>query len=339
MSDDAEKPFEPTPQRLQKAKREGNVARSVELSANISFVAAAVTLASTIGIAGSLLNDAIARAASSGTPAWSDAGIVVGITMLPMAAAACAGIAAASLQSGGIAIVPVTIKAERLDVVAGLRRLISGETAGHAVRATCAFAIAVSAIWIVVERACAQLLRAREVSAYAAAAWHGVCGAAIAASACGLAFAIAEYASARRAWLRKLRMSFDERKREAKEQDGDPHTRGRRRALHRSFLRGSPAEVRNASFVVVNPTHVAVALRYVPDQMAAPVALVAAVGEAALRVRELAVRSRVPIVEDPALARALFSTVAVGSPIPVEHYVAVAEIVATLSRSLHESTR
>jgi flagellar biosynthesis protein FlhB len=339
VSNDAEKPFEATPQRLQKAKREGNVARSAELTANISFAAAAATLASTIAIAGARLSDAVARASSSGTPPWSDAGVSFGITMLPMAAAACAGVVAAALQSGGIAIVPVTVKAERLDVVAGLRRLLSGETAGHALRAACAFAVAVCAIWMVVERACAQLLRARGASAYAAAAWHGVCGAAIAACACGLVFAIAEYASARRVWLRKLRMSFDERKREAKEQEGDPHTRGRRRALHRSLLRGAPSEVKNASFVVVNPTHVAVALRYVPAEMPAPVALVAAAGEAALRVREFAVRSCVPIVEDPPLARALFSDVVIGAPIPLEHYTAVAEVVAALSRDLHGYAR
>jgi flagellar biosynthesis protein FlhB len=154
------------------------------------------------------------------------------------------------------------------------------------------------------------------------------------ACACGLAFAIAEYATARRAWLRKLRMSFDERKREAKEQEGDPHTRGRRRALHRSLLRGAPSEVKNASFVVVNPTHVAVALRYVPTEMQAPVALVAAAGEAALHVRKLAAQACVPIVEDAPLARALFWDVVVGSPIPIEHYVAVAEVVAALSANL-----
>jgi flagellar biosynthetic protein FlhB len=336
VSDDSEKPFEPTPQRLQKAKREGNVARSAELSANIAFLAAAGTLSATTTIAASRASAGLAQAASSGTPAWNDAGISIGVTLLPMAAAACAGVVAAALQSGGIAIAAVSLKPQRLDPIAGTRRLFSRETLGHALRATCAFAVAACAIWIAVTHACGQLLRAHGAIASAAAAWSGVRGESMAACAIGLAFATAEYANARRAWLRKLRMSFDERKREAKEQEGDPHTRGRRRALHRSFLRGAASDVKNASFVVVNPIHVAVALRYVPQETPVPVALVAAAGEAALRVRELAVRYEVPVVEDPPLARALFSNVVVGSPIPGDHYMAVAEVVAALSRSSRE---
>ena len=86
----------------------------------------------------------------------------------------------------------------------------------------------------------------------------------VAAIACatGSLFAAAEFASARSAWLKKLRMTFEERKREAKDQEGDPHARGRRRALHRSLLRGAIARVREAAFVVTNPTHLAIALEY-----------------------------------------------------------------------------
>jgi flagellar biosynthesis protein FlhB len=285
------------------------------------------------------LSAGIARAAAIRMPPWSDAEIVVGVAIVPMAAAGCAGILAAALQSGGLTFAPIAFKAERLDIASGIKRMASRETVAHSVRAVAAFAIAAAALWTIVTRACALILRANVPEAMAAAAWQGVRGAALSACACGLAFAIAEYASARRAWLRKLRMSFEERKREAKEHEGDPHARGRRRALHRSLLRGSPSEVKNASFVVVNPTHVAVALRYVPEEMAVPVTLVAAAGEAALRVRELAARSNVPIVEDAPLARALFGDALVGLPISKDHYVAVAAVVVALARANAGSLR
>ena len=337
MSDETEKPFDPTPQRLQKAKREGNVARSVELPANIAFLAAAIAFSSLVLPIGARSSGALARAASSEIARWDDAVLTIAAVFVPMGAAAAAGIATAILQSGGIAVVPIRFAAERLDVFAGIRRIASRETMAHAVRATAAFCVAASAISSIVVHAGAELLRARGPAELAATAWQGVRGAALTACACGLAFAVGEYASARRAWLQKLRMSFDERKREAREQDGDPSARGRRRALHRSFLRGAPSDVKDASFVVVNPTHVAVALHYAPPRVHVPVILVAAAGEAALRVRSLAAELRVPIVENPSLARALFSDAAIGRPIALEHYVAVAEVVAALSRASSEA--
>jgi flagellar biosynthesis protein FlhB len=339
VSEDAEKPFEATPQRLQKAKREGDVPRSAELSANFAFLAAAATLAATIAPVGARLSAGVARAAATGVTPWSDAVVACGMILVPMAAAAAAGIAAAAVQGGGIAVVPIRLRLESLNVAAGIKRIVSRETAGHAVRSVCAFVVAAAAISLIVVRTGAQLLRTHEAPVLAAAAWQGVRGAAFAACACGLAFAVAEFASARRAWLGKLRMSFEERKREAKEQDGDPHARGRRRALHRSFLRGAPSDVKDASFVVVNPTHVAVALRYAPPEVPVPVALVAAAGEAAQRVRGLAAELQIPIVENPVLARALFADAVVGLPIPHDHYVAVAEVVAALTRATRESRR
>jgi flagellar biosynthesis protein FlhB len=133
--------------------------------------------------------------------------------------------------------------------------------------------------------------------------------------------------------MRKLRMSFDERRREAKEQEGDPVTRGRRRSLHRALLRGSLARVSDAAFVVANPTHVAVALEYRPPDVPVPCVLVRAADAAAVRVRELAAERGIPVVENVALARALYRDARAGEAIPHAHYVAVAEVVAALARA------
>ena len=114
------------------------------------------------------------------------------------------------------------------------------------------------------------LLHAASLRSAAALTWNGARDASAAACTIGLIFAVAEYAAARRQWLRKLRMSFDERKREAKEEEGDAVARGRRRALHRALLRSGMQRLRDAAFVVTNPQHVAVALEYRPPEIGVP---------------------------------------------------------------------
>lgn len=128
-------------------------------------------------------------------------------------------------------------------------------------------------------------------------------------------------------------MTLDEFKREAKEHDGDPAARGRRKTMHRNLLRGAVAKVKDAAFVVVNPTHLAVALEYRPPDVPVPVVLVCAAGESALRVRELAAAHRIPIIENVAIARALYRDAQAGEQIAPAHYVAIAEIVAALVRT------
>ena len=85
-----------------------------------------------------------------------------------------------------------------------------------------------------------------------------------------LRLSFAEFGAARKLWLQRLRMSFEERKRELKDEEGDASARGRRRSLHRELLRGGMHRVKEASFVVVNPTHLAIAMAYRPPHIAVP---------------------------------------------------------------------
>jgi flagellar biosynthetic protein FlhB len=143
---------------------------------------------------------------------------------------------------------------------------------------------------------------------------------------------VVDYVLARRRWLRGMKMSFEELKRDAKENDGDPQTRARRKSAHRALARGAIGRTREASFVVVNPTHVAVAMRYAPPAIPVPEILVRAVDDAALRVRSIAREHGIPVVEDVALARLLYAEGESGRAIPPDAYVAVAQIVAALAR-------
>lgn len=332
MSDAAEKPFEPTPQRIEKARREGDVARSSELGGNVAFALAGAATVAAAPLVSANARAAIATAASGRVP-WAAAEATVGYALLPVSAAALAAVAAGIVQAGGLRVTAVALKFERLNPLEGVKRILSRETSAHAVRAAAAFAIAAAAMVPAIVTAASEMLRASGLPAIGAAAWTASERAVLAAVATGLAFAAAEYAAARAAWLRRLRMTFEERKREAREQDGDPMARGRRRALHRALLRGALSDVKDASFVVVNPTHVAVALEYRTPAVPVPRVTVRAAGEFARRVRALARAHSVPVVENAALARALYRDARVGEPIARAHYVAVAEIVAALQRA------
>jgi flagellar biosynthetic protein FlhB len=332
VNDDSEKAFDATPQRIERAKREGNVARSSEVSGNFAFAAAALAVTATAPLHYSAAHQAFTVAASGAAP-WAETLVILSLAVVPVGAAAAAGMAASLIQAGGIRVSSVGPKAERLSPGEGLKRMLSRETLSHAVRAAAAFSVATVATIPSFSSVASGLIAATTASSAAACVWHAVEHITFAAGATGLLFALAEYGAARNAWLRKLRMSFDERKREAKEQDGDPLARSRRRTLHRSLLRGAISKVKEASFVVANPNHVAIALQYRPPGIAVPLVLVRASGEAALRVRALAIVHRIPVIEDVSLARALFRDARVGHPIGCAHYVAVAEIVVALTRS------
>jgi flagellar biosynthetic protein FlhB len=332
MSDSAEKPFEATPRRIAKARSEGDLARCGELAANCSFAAAGFGVASIAASIASLSADALVRAASL-HPAPSSAWIVVAVALVPILCASLAGTAATLFQNGGLAFVPVAMKIERLNPAQGMRRVLSRETLGHSLRAILAFSCAAGAMVPAFATSAPALLASTSLDRFAAAAWSCVIEVVAVAGGIGLLFSLVEFGAARNAWLRRLRMSLEERKREQKEEEGDATARGRRRSLHRALLRGGIAKLKEAAFVVVNPTHVAVALAYAPPRVAVPKVLVRALDDVALRVRELAARHDIPVVENPVLARALYRDGRSDEPIPREHYLAVAEVVIALMRA------
>ena len=331
MSDGAEKAFDPTPRRIAKAKREGNVARSSELAANVSFAAAALAIVASAARFGSVAADAIVRSQSLRPAPWS--ALVLVVALVPIAAASIAGALASVAQNGGLALVPVTPKVERLNPVEGIARILSRETLSHSLRAALAFLCATLAMTPALTAGAAAMLRSPDLAQTVAQVWSAAQHVAFAAGAVGLLFSLAEFGAARTSWLRKLRMSFEERKRELKEEEGDALARDRRRSLHRALLRGGLTRVKEAAFVVVNPTRLAVALAYRPPRIPVPEVLLRARDEAAARVREIAATYGVPIVENVALARTLYRDGRPGEPISPAHYVAVAEVVAALMRA------
>ena len=129
-------------------------------------------------------------------------------------------------------------------------------------------------------------------------------------------------------WRRDLRMSHQEVKDEHKQADGDPHVKARRRQLARQRVRKSMvAAVPKATLVVVNPTHYAVAMRYIREETAAPVVVAKGIDLIALKIRSVAEENGIPVIEDRLLARSLYQSVEVDRLIPPEFYKAVAGLI------------
>lgn len=326
-----EKQFEATHSRLERAKREGDVARSQELGGVAAFGAALAATAFVAEPLASCIRKMFSSSAAGGVdiPAFAQAASLV---LVPVGLAATAAVAANLVQTGGFRPAPVCIKFERLAPGENLKRMFSREALVTAARATVAFASATAAIVPAFSAIYAAALHAAAPIAIASAAWSGAFHTAQAACLVGGVFAGADYAVQLVRWRKRLRMSFDEMKRDHKENDGDPLARSRRRALHRQISRGSLRRVRDAAFVVTNPTHIAIALEYRPPDVPVPRVLVRAADQSAARVRDLAAAYRIPVIENVPLARTLYAQAGPGQFIPAETYIAVAEIVAAFAK-------
>jgi flagellar biosynthesis protein FlhB len=130
-------------------------------------------------------------------------------------------------------------------------------------------------------------------------------------------------------YANKLKMTREELRQEAKESDGDPQVKARIRQMQREMAkRRMMAEVPTADVVVTNPTHFAVALKYTEGKMGAPKVVAKGADEMAAKIREIAAENKVPLLEAPPLARALYKHTELGDQIPEALYTAVAEVLA-----------
>jgi flagellar biosynthetic protein FlhB len=139
--------------------------------------------------------------------------------------------------------------------------------------------------------------------------------------------AIADYFFQYRQWFERQKMSLQEIKDEFKQSEGDPHIKAKIRQLRQQRMKKRMmAAVPNASVIITNPTHYSIALSY-DRGMSAPICVAKGVDNVAFKIREVARKHDIPIVENVTLARALYATVDIDEEIPVEHYHAVAEII------------
>lgn len=148
-----------------------------------------------------------------------------------------------------------------------------------------------------------------------------------------LALGILDYFYQRWEHAKSLRMTKKELKDEYKQMEGDPQIKSRIKQRQRQMaMRRMMQDVPKADVVITNPTHFAIALRYDAATMSSPQVVAKGEGYMAARIREIAEENKVPLVENPPLARAIYKAVEVGGTIPAELYQAVAEVLAFVYR-------
>jgi flagellar biosynthesis protein FlhB len=331
----------PSEQRLRRAREEGQVALGHDAPLVAGVLAGAVALAALGGgLQASLL--ALLRESASQfprAPFHTLPGLLLRPALVVVAVALSAGLAATAVTlaqtRGGFWPERAAPDVERLFQPGRLTRILSLEAAVDLLLGAAKVAFVSAAVWLSARDellAVAGLLRA-EPSSQLGATFGLLRTTLRPALAAAVALAIAEWALSRHRFMKKMRMTKDEVRREAKEDEGDPLLRGARRRRHRDLSRGQArVEVPRADALVVNPTHVAVAIRYRRDEGKAPRVVAKGKGKLAEYMRGLAHEHGIPIVEDVPLARLLYRKVKVGREIPAQTYKAVAAILAFVYR-------
>lgn len=221
-------------------------------------------------------------------------------------------------------------KLEKISPLAGFKRLLGWraivEFLRNLLKIILIAAASLAAIWPFRDRV-VESLRNGNFEALALTQW--LSGRILIAT-CAILFllSLGDYLYQRFIFLKNLRMTKQEVKDEYKQQEGDPHIKGRVRQIRRERARKRMmANVPKADVVITNPTHYAVALQYDADKMPAPKLLAKGTDDVARRIREVAEKHKIPIMRNPPLARVLYDTTEIDEEIPVEHYQAVAKII------------
>jgi len=327
----SDKTEEPTPKRLAKAREKGDVAVSGAASQALGFVVALVVVPGTI-VATAAEASAVFRRALAGEALGSVAEMVTRTVVLlvtPLLAAVAMAAALATLVQTGALFAPARVQPDlgKLDLLAGLQSLVSGQRFWNVGRAfVTALAVAFLA-WRGFATHLGDL--AHSVGEPRGAGMMATLVAkrmARDAAAVGLFLAVIDLVVVRRALRARLRMTKAEVKREHRESEGDPQWKAARHRAHQEMLAAATVNaVKEATVVIVNPEHLATALRYVHGEDEAPTVLATGDGDLARRIREAAHAYGVPIVRDVPVARAL-AELQVGDTIPEALYEAVAAI-------------
>ncbi len=348
MPERDQKQFDPTPRRLQKAREEGSVFRSQEATAVALLIGALAILTLGLPYAFGLLQQAMRRylasapffplQASSVALAVQDALQVAGRLLLPfMALLFVLAFAVNVWQTGWHPTAkPLAPKPERVSPAKGLQRLFSSRGLFNLLKALLKVAIVGPIAYFVIARHLPEILLLHlyplEVIVQNLGRWMLQ----LSAFALGalLLLSAADFAYEKWRYRQDLKMTAQELKDEYRELEGDPLVKSRRLKKARELLRKRRLDhaVLRSDFVVTNPTHYAVALRYDPTEAPAPRVMAKGIRKRALRIKALAQAYNIPIVEDPPLARALYHSVPEEHEIPEELYLAVATILAEIYR-------
>ncbi|HEX2561767.1 flagellar biosynthesis protein FlhB, partial [Phenylobacterium sp.] len=328
--------------KLQKAREKGDVVKSQDLAPLAALLAAASVMA---GMGGPLARDLavglrsyIAEAGTmsldgqAGVQLLAQAMQLGAPALLAVLATAAVAAAAGNLVQHGFLFTPDKLKFDwkKLSPLQGMKRIFGPDGLFNFVKTILKILLVAAVAWWAVNPRYDELQTLARISPTAILP--------LAADLMRrLVFAVAvllavitgiDWFWQRQRFMAKMRMTKEELKDEFKQSEGDPHVKARQRQLRiQRSRRRMMAAVPEATVVIMNPTHFAVALKYEAGEAGAPTCVAKGLDTLALKIRDVAKDAGVPVVEDPPLARALYAAVEIDEQIPPKHYEAVAKVI------------
>ena len=341
-----DKTEDPSQKKLEDAHKKGDVAKSQEVTAWFMLLGSAVVFAMISPWVSNQLGNSLSLIIMNADQfdvegaGFADffnglAFAIIGTVLIPLVVLMVCGVLANLVQHRMVwSVDPITPKLSKISPASGAKRLFSSEALVNFGKGL----IKISLVGVIVVVVCwperdrlDTMMTADPIMILMD--FHEI-GIKILAAVLALitAIAAADFFYVRQKWWKKQMMTVQETREEYKQMEGDPHVKGRIRQLRQERARGRMmAAVPDATVVITNPTHFAVALKY-DKSMGAPKCVAKGADAVALRIRALATEHDVPIVENPPLARALFASVDIDETIPGEHFKAVAEVIGFVMR-------
>ena len=340
MSGGEDKTEKPTAKKLKDARKQGQVAKSADLGSWLGIGAAAMVVPMTIATGRDravAMFDGLDDVARDPEPALMlqalvQGGAAIAPVLAPLAAVTVVVAIAASVGQGGFHLATKAAKpsAKNFNVLKGLKRLFGPQAWWQGAKAALKTAAIGIVLYLTVQGIAPLLLSSGSMplSSLTAVVSSGAASLVRTAVMVGLVLGIADFAVVKRRTTKQLKMTKKEVRDEHKQSEGDPQLKGAIRSKQLAMSRNRMmAEVQKADVVLVNPTHVAVALRYDKDR-GAPRVVAKGSGHVAARIRAKATEHRIPMVADIPLARAIHSACELDQEIPPHLYAAVARVLA-----------
>jgi flagellar biosynthetic protein FlhB len=341
-NDAASRTEEPTPRKLQQARERGEVVKTPDVAPLASLAAAATVMA----LAGGFLSrnlmtamtpflahpDSMSFDGDGGVAIMKSAVVgaapAIGAVML----AACAAGVAGNVIQTGLMFTPerLAIDITKLSPMAGFKRVFGLDGFMQFLKSLLKVTLTALLAWWVLKPHVNELedLAKFEPLTMLTFAADILRRLVFAVAAFLIVVAGADWFWQRQRFMKRMRMTKEEMKEDFKQSEGDPHIKARQKQLRNERARRRMMQaVPDATVVVMNPTHYAVALKYDKGETPAPLCVAKGMDSLALKIREIAEAAGVPVIEDPPLARALYAAVEIDEIIPPAHYEAVAKII------------
>ena len=346
--DSGDKTEKPTPKRLQDARKKGEVAKSRDLTSTVGLGLWLGLAALATGFATSRIAALFEQTFATVGAGWADSGfalaarsvgagaaelaiLLVAVLVVPVAAI---GVVVEFLQVGPVlSFSKVTPKLESLNPAEGVKKMFSLDNLIEVLKALAKTVLLFAVGWLVMKSALPDVIaiaRSPSLSAHTVSAVMGALTIKVLGWSVGLfaLVSVIDWAYQRYSFEKKMRMSIRDIKKEMKDSEGDPYIKQQRRQAHQEWSQRNAAQAaRSANVLLVNPTHIAIAIEY--DRETTPVPIISAKGEAevARAMREAAAEAGVPIVRNIPLARDLLARGEIDEIVPADLFDIIAEVI------------